>query len=155
VRGFLVSAVTDSAAAAAAMADRWGYATQFGRVELQRYYDSARATVETSGRTILDLTVADPDPLDPGDVQYVANMNLARTPRGLRLVQVEPRYAIERVERGKPEVRFFDGAAWGEPRIEPAYPVAASIAVANLTLPRIRFVCRPEVLAFEGTEPAR
>ena len=154
VRGFLVSAVTDNAAAATALAARWGYATRVGRIELHRHYDSLDAAVEIDGRTILDLTVSDPDPLAPADVQYVANMNLARTPRGVRLVQVEARYNVERVERGRPTVRRFDGAAWGEPRLEPVYPVAGSVAVATVTLPRLRFVCRPDVLAFEGTEPA-
>ena len=31
-------------------------------------------------------------------------------------------------------------------------PCSASLVVADLTVPGIRFVCRPEVLAFEGTE---
>jgi hypothetical protein len=30
--------------------------------------------------------------------------------------------------------------------------VSASIAVADVTLPAIRYVCRPDVWAFEGTE---
>ncbi len=32
------------------------------------------------------------------------------------------------------------------------HPVSASVALAELTLPPVRFVCRPEVLAFDGTE---
>ena len=46
----------------------------------------------------------------------------------------------------------FDGAAWGDARVQPVYPVSASFAVADITIPRIRFVCRPDVLAFDGTE---
>jgi hypothetical protein len=49
-------------------------------------------------------------------------------------------------------VRSFDAGAWGDPRVQPVYPVSASLAVADVTLPRIRFLCRPDVLAFEGTE---
>jgi hypothetical protein len=73
---------------------------------------------------------------------------LASTPRGLRLVQVEPEYALERVERVRPRLEHFvsDGT------LEPSHPVTASVAVGSITLPRVRFVSRPDVLAFEGTE---
>ena len=154
LRGFLVSAVVDSPVAAEALSKRWGFATQDGQIALHRYYDSTRAAVITNGRTILEVVVSDPDPLSTADVQYVANVNLAHTPRGLRLVQVEPRHQVHRVERGRPRVLAFDGAAWGDARVQPIYPVSASLAVADITIPQIRFMCRPDVLAFEGTEPA-
>ena len=35
-------------------------------------------------------TLLDPTPLRNADAYYVANMNLAHTPSGLRLVQVDP-----------------------------------------------------------------
>ena len=152
LRAFLVSAVVDNPLAADALSTRWGFATHAGQIELQRHYDSTHAAVIAHGRTILDLVVSNPDPLSAGDVQYVANVNLAHTPRGLRLMQVEPRYQIHRVERGRPRVLTFDGGAWGEARVQPTYPVSASLAVADVTLPRIRFLCRPDVLAFDGTE---
>lgn len=152
LRAFLVRAAIDNPAAAQALAKRWGFATRDGRIELHRYYDSMRATVTADGRTILDVAASDPDPLSPGDIQYIANMNVAHTPQGLRLVQVETRYQVHRIERGRPRVVAFDGAAWGDTSIEPVYPVSASLAVASITLPRVRFVCRPDVLAFEGTE---
>jgi len=154
LRAFLVSAVVDNPAAAAALRTRWGFTNQEGGIELHRYYDSIRATVTTNGRTILDIIVSDPAPLSPADVQYVTSVNLAHTPRGLRLVQVEPRYQVHRVERGRPRVVAFDGAAWGDVRVQPVHPVSASLAVADITIPRIRFVCRPDVLAFDGTESA-
>ena len=154
LRAFLVSAVVDNPAAAEALSTRWGFTNQDGRIELHRYYDSTRAAVTTNGRTILEVIVSDPTPLSPADVQYVPNVNLAHTPRGLRLVQVEPRYQVHRVERGRPRVVAFDGAAWGDARVQPVHPVSAALAVADITIPRIRFVCRPDVLAFDGTEPA-
>ncbi len=152
LRGFLVSAVVDSPKAAEALGKRWGYATRPGTIELRRHYDAASAVVHMQERSILELTLSDPEPLSAADLQYVPNMNLARTPRGLRLAQVEPRHEIRRVERWRPRVVCFDGAAWGDSRIRPAHPVAASLAAANVTLSPIRFVCRPDVLAFEGTE---
>jgi len=154
LRGYLVSAVVDNADAADALRTQWGFKTQPGSIALHRYYDSVHAAVATASGTILNLTVSDPDPLSAADIQYVANVNLAQTPRGLRLVQVEPRHQIHRVERGRPQVTAFDAAAWGDARVQPTSPVAASFAVADVTLPPIRFLCRPHVLAFEGTESA-
>src|SRR5262249_17582496 len=46
LRAFLVSAVVDNAAAAQALASRWGFTTQPGQIELHRYYDSVRTAVE-------------------------------------------------------------------------------------------------------------
>ncbi len=154
LRAFLVSAVVDNPDAATALSARWGFAVQDGAVTLRHYYDCVHATATVDRRAILDLIVSDPDPLSAADVQYAANMNLAHTPRGLRLVQVEPRYQIHRVERGRPRAVEFEGTAWGEARVQPVYPVAASLALADITLPRLRFVCRPDVLAFDGTEAA-
>lgn len=91
-------------------------------------------------------------PLGAGDIQYVANLNLAHTPRGPRLLQVEPRYRITRAERAKPQIAIFDGARWGVPAVRPVYRVSASIALADITIPSLRFVCRPDVWAFDGTE---
>ena len=104
------------------------------------------------GACVLDLRSRDPEPLAPGDVQYMANMNLAHTPRGPRLLQVDPSYAIARAERGAPIVEAFDAEAWGNAAIEPVYPIAASFCVGDVTLPALRFACLPDTLAFQGTE---
>ena len=101
---------------------------------------------------ILDAGHRNPLALGPDDVQYVANMNLARTPNGLRLVQVDPDHEVRRSERGTPFLDCFDAGVWGDSRIVPVHPIASSYTVARLTLPKLRYVCRPDVLAFEGTE---
>ena len=151
-RGFLRAGVIDNKEAAAALAARWGYGLQEGDVLLSRAYDRVRATVELGGRPVLDVALEDPSPLGTGDIHYAANMHLAHTPNGLRLVQVDPDYAIERAERGDPSVTLFDAAAWHSEGARPGFPVSACISVATLTLPALRYVCRPEVLAFQGTE---
>jgi len=148
-RAFLVSAVVDGDAGPP-LAERWGFATRPGTVTLERSYDRLRATVDDT----LDVEVVDPVPLRPNDIQWIANMNLADTPRGLRLVQVDADYEVYRAERGRPRLAAFDAAAWSEPLLEPVYPVVATFAVADITLPRLRYVCRPEELAFFATEPA-
>lgn len=155
-RAFLVGGFVDNAAAATTLARRFGYTLAPGTVTLRRQYDAVDLRVTTAdGRVAIAVAARDPDPLAPTDVQYIANMNLAQTPRGLRLVQVEPSYQVHRAERGRPHVDAFDSAAWGDARIRPVCPVSASITVADVTLPPIRFVCRPDVLAFEGTESVR
>jgi len=151
-RAFLTGAVIDDAAAGQALAARWGFRHRVGRVELSRQYDTVTAAVALDGRTILAVALRDPDPLGPHDVQYTASMHLAHTPRGLRLVQVDPTFAVERAERGRAALTAFDGAAWGDARIAPVHPVSASIARADVTLPRLRYLCRPDLWAFEGTE---
>ena len=148
-RAFLVSAVLDGDDAPP-LAQRWGFATRAGTVTLTRSYDRLRATVDD----VLDVEAVDPTPLRPGDIQWIANMNLAETRRGLRLIQVDPDYDVARAERGRPILHRVDGAAGGEPLLEPVHPVVATFAVADVTLPRLRYVCRPEELAFFATEPA-
>lgn len=152
LRAFLLSAVTDNAAAAAALQADWGFTVRTGRVALQRYYDRVNARVLIGDAVALELAVDDPLPLNAGDIQYVPNLNLAHTPKGLRLVQVEPRHRITRAERATPRVAHFTGHAWDAAAVRPVHPVSASLARAEITLPALRFLCRPEVWAFDGTE---
>lgn len=151
-RAFLTGAAIDNEAAGAALAARWGYRVAVGEVRLQRRYDEVRVHVELAGETVLAAGLRDPEPLAPRDVQVIANMNLARTPRGLRLVQVDPEIAIERAERGEPYLDALDAGALGDATIEPVYPVAATLCHATITLPALRYVCLPDTLAFQGTE---
>ena len=151
-RGFLVGAVVDNAAAGGALAKHWGLRARVGRVEVERYYDAARVEVALEGDTTLAVRGDDPDLLRANDIQFFAAMHAARTPAGLRLVQFDPTWDVTRAERYTPVLEAFDGEAWGQPRLEPNYPVVAFGARANATLPRLRFATRPDVNAFEGAE---
>lgn len=151
-RGFVAGAIIDNPEAAAALAASFGLPGLPGTVRLSRRYDSAELVVERDGRTVAHLVGLDPDPLSAGDVQFSVTTTLASTPRGLRLVQVESEYAFQRVERLRPRVLAFDGAAWGEPLLQPRQPVSATVSVGGLTIPGLRYLSRPEVSAFEGTE---
>jgi hypothetical protein len=151
-RGFLVAAVIDNAAAATALSSQWGFRVLAGEVRLRRFYDQIRAGVSIGGSVVLAVGLRDPEPLQPSDVQYVANMNLAETARGLRLIQVDPSFTVARAERGEPLIEAFDGEAWGVPELEPTYPISASLTVGSMTLPQLRYLCRPDVWAFDGTE---
>jgi hypothetical protein len=149
-RGFVSACLTDTEEAASELSSRWGYPARVGAVSLRRFYDS---TVVDAGPA-LHLTGLDPDPLGTGDVQYTVTTTLARTPRGLRLVQVEPDYELRRVERVRPRLDQFDDGALGGTGLAPRHPVSGSVGVGTLSIPRLRFVSRPDVMAFEGTETA-
>jgi hypothetical protein len=151
-RGFVTGAVCDNPAAADALATDFGFPARLGEVLLRRAYDATWLEVARGGERILALEGMDPEPLLPGDVHYSATLNLADTPRGLRLVQVEPAFEVGRAERLRPRLLSFHPEGWGDRHLDPYHPVSASVVSARITLPPIRFVCRPDVLAFEGTE---
>ena len=151
-RGFVTGAACDNPRAAEALSSGFGYPALAAEIRWQRAYDSVRLEVARGGETILAFEGADPDPLAAGDVQFSGTLNLADTPRGWRLVQVDPEFKPSRAERLRPKLSAFTPAAWGDPRLDPYYPVSASITLADVTIPALRFVCRPEELAFTGTE---
>ena len=78
-------------------------------------------------------------------------MNPAHTPDGLRLVQVDPEYAFHRADRGRPALPVFEAGAWGDGRVRPSFPVSASSAVVDLSMPKIRYVARLDLPALQGT----
>jgi hypothetical protein len=153
-RGFVTRCVTDNPDAATALGADWGLPAGLGSVALRRGYDRAELHVTRDGAAALALVAMAPEPLRPGDVQFTVTTTLARTPRGLRLVQLEPEYELDRVERARPSVEAFDGGAWGMPGVVPGAPVAAVVGVGAIVVPSVRFVSRPDVNAFEGTERA-
>jgi hypothetical protein len=150
-RGFVTGAVVDNPDAAAGLA-AWGFAPTTGEVRLRRFYDRTTVEVDVDGAPVLRLSGADPDPLGAHDVSYSSTLNLAETPNGLRLVQLDLDVAPDRVERLHPLLDDFDAEAWGNELLDPWYPVSASVAVGTATLDPVRYVCKPDVLAFEGTE---
>jgi len=151
-RGFVAGCIVDRHDAAAALAGGWGLPAVPGTVELRRASDRVELVVSRGGAPALELVGVDPDPLERGDAQFTVTTALARTPRGLRLVQIEPEYELRRVERVRPHVTSFDGAAWALAGAVPRYPVAATISRGDVTLPPLRFLSRADVNAFEGTE---
>jgi hypothetical protein len=154
-RGFVQGCVVDAPAAAAALRSRWGFPSRPGTVELRRGYDgvTASASLADGGTAVLALTGLDPEPLGVDDVAYTTTVTLADTPRGLRLVQVDADVVAARAERLRPRLEAFATAGWVHASVSPVHLVSASIAVADVTLQRLRYVSRPDELAFTGTEP--
>jgi hypothetical protein len=154
-RGFLLGCVIDADLAAEQLGARWGFRSDPGTPKLRTGHDRIQATVERDGETILDISLVGPEPISGGDVQYTANMNLAHTPAGDRLVQVDPEFEFHKASRGRLQLTTFDAGAWGEARIVPSWPVSTSFTVADVTLPRLRYTCKLDVPAMAGTETIR
>jgi hypothetical protein len=155
-RGFLLRAFVNTREAADALGRRWGYACATGDVRLSRYHDRIVGSVtDDDGREVLRVALVDPEPISGGDVQYVANMNLATLGGEPLLVQVDPEYTFHRAERGRPELASFDRAAWRAEGVEPVYPIVASFTTVDTGFPAIRFVLDPGKLAMEGTRRLR
>ena len=153
-RGYLLRAYSDSEAACAALAERWGYACRRGEVRLQHYHDRVSAGVTAGGDEILDIALVNPEPISGADIQYLASLNLARHSAeedGGLLVQVDPEYRFHRAERGRPQVGAFVREAWAAEGVDPVYPVSGSFAQVDTGLPRIRYVLDPERPALQGT----
>jgi hypothetical protein len=151
-RAFLRGGFVDNEEARAQLAARWGYSLEPGEPRLARGYHEIVARVTLGDREVFAAALRDPTPLRGSDLYYVANVNLAQTPHGLRLVQVDPDFEVERAERGRPLLHRFAAEAWCCAGVRPSDPISASFTVAAVTLPALRYVCRPDVPAFAGTE---
>jgi hypothetical protein len=152
-RGFVQGCVCDNEVAADALRRRWGFPVQGGDVTLRRQYDASYTVVSIDGQPVFELTALDPDPLGLHDVSYTTAANLAHTPRALRLVQVDIDVTVTRAERIKPRLVAFDGPRWGlHPSVVPYHPVSASTATGDITIQRLRYVSKPDELAFTSTE---
>jgi hypothetical protein len=152
-RGHVQGCVCDNEVASAALRERWGFPVQSGSVTLHHHYDAVDAGASVDGDVVVSIHGRDPEPLGNDDIAYSSSVALAHTPRGLRLVQIEYDVAVTRAERLHPVLEVFNAEGFGmHPTVKPYHPVSASIALGAIELHRLRFVCRPEELAFTGTE---
>lgn len=152
-RAFVLASCIDNVDARDALGKHWGLRPDLAEISFQRNYESFELSVLHEGRNLLSLRGNDPDPLSFADIQFFASMHAARTDRGLRLIQFDPHYESVRAERYTPSLRSYDAAYWsGGQALEPAYPVTAYGTQATVHLVKVRFLCRPDVSAFEGSE---
>jgi hypothetical protein len=155
-RAFLVSAFCDNPALAEVLSTSWGYRIRPGAMQLRRFHDRVECSVVVDRRPILEVALVDPQPITGHDVQYPPGMHLARVEEAHgvrpRLVQVDTEYEFRRADRGRPELRTFDPAAWGNERLVPTEPISASFAACTVDIAAVRYVCNPDIPASEGTE---
>jgi hypothetical protein len=151
-RGFTLATFASSATACVALRDQFGFPAREAAVNLRHGYDGVDASVACGGREIVRIRAIDPEPMSLDDVQYTGTLNLAHTPNGLRLVQLEADHVATRVERLTAELVAFEAAAWGNALLDPYVVASASLARETVTFPPVRFVCKVDELAFTGTE---
>lgn len=159
-RGLVQACVVDNPEAAAALGARWGFPARVGEVALDIGYHDTHLSVSLGGAAgvvpVLDVRALDPLPLGNDDVAFSGTLTLAHTPRGPRLVQVDTDLACERAERLVATMPALDAAAFGlHPSVMVTHPVSASLSRGTLTLQPLRYVCRPDELAFTGTESTK
>lgn len=150
-RGLLLLAFCDNLTVGQQLRSRWGFDVRAGNILISKHADQIELRVRSADRDILSLDVVDPTLLPGGGVPIAAGLNLARTSVGTRLVQVDPEYVIRSAERGKVKLHTFNAAVWGDPRIEPTWPISGSFLRAEVTLPRLRYLTDPTSTSVEGT----
>ena len=155
-RAFLARCFVDTEAAARGLREGWGYPAQVAEVRLKRGYDRVRATVTKDGEMILDVALINPEPINAGDVQYLPNVQVARTMRDgvevTRIIQVDSEFEFHKADRGKAQIDAFNADAWSLPNADPWFPISASSVICDMELPRIRYVFDPSKPAISGVE---
>jgi hypothetical protein len=154
-RGFVLRSYVDNPEAAAALSGRWGFPTTKADVALRVGHDRVTGRVRVGGKTVYEIEEQDRDSISGNDIQYIASMHLAHSKVDSKLVvvQVDPEYTFHKAERGKARVVTLDPEAFGATAktLNVMNPIAASFATADITLPKIRYICNPEVPAMQGT----
>ncbi len=154
-RGLPTRAVCTDGDAARALTECWGFPITIGNPVLRQRYDRQSIEVSDGNVTVLSAQLIDPIPIGNGDLLYTAGMHVANVEQdGERkpwLVQVDPEIAVSRADRGQAQIDAFDSSYWNAPSLRPVYPVVASYTTADITLPRIRYICDPMQPAISGT----
>ena len=152
-RGFTRSAIVSTADACSGLRGNLGFPAVQGSIDFRHGYDGVGLLAYSSSGTLLaQIEAIDPEPMALDDVQYTGTMNLAHTPNGLRLMQIEMNVRPRQVERLSARIEAFDGGALTDERLLPARVIAASVVTMDAEFPPVRFVCKPDELAFTGTE---
>jgi acetoacetate decarboxylase len=154
-RGFVLRTYIDNDAAGKALSSRWGFPVAKADVTLRVLHDRVVGRVKLGGKTVYEIEEQDRESIGGGDIQYVASMHLAHSKQDdkLVLVQVDPEYVFHKAERGKPRVVALDPEAFGgtAATLNIMSPIMACFTTADMTLPKIRYICNPELPAMQGT----
>jgi hypothetical protein len=151
-RSFTLAAFASNETACDALRTQFGFPAKVAAVHMRHGYDGVDASVAVDDRAVVAVRANDPEPMSLDDVQYTGTLNLAHTPNGLRLVQLEANHVATRIERLTANLTTFDAVACGSALLDPYLIVSSSLALETVTFPPIRFVCKVDELAFTGTE---
>lgn len=151
-RGFTSAVYASNEEVCNKLRSSFGFPADLADIQFRHSYDGTDVRVIKASEEILSVSALDPEPMGLTDVQYTGTLNLAHTPNGLRLVQLEAHHTATRVERLSSRLISFDGEAWGNKLLQPYHMVSSSVASETVSFPPVRFVCKPDELAFTGTE---
>ncbi len=152
-RGFTRAAIASTEAACRGLSQVLGFPARAGTIHFRHGYDGVSIRIDAEdGGCLAAIEAIDPEPMGLDDVQFTGTLNLAHTPNGLRLMQVEMSPQPTRVERLTARIESFAGAGFADERIQPSRVIAASVVSMDAQFPPVRFVCKPDELAFTGTE---
>jgi hypothetical protein len=134
---FLVGAVVSTDEACAALAGRFGFPVQVGRVELDDTYHQVCAHVAVGGRTALKLRIGQRRPLPGTRLNLSSLVTLARRgPKGpSTLLHVPVQADWGAVDGGRQLIDAFAPEAFGAAQaFRPAFPMSAAFGTCELTL---------------------
>lgn len=158
-RGLVLGAYASTPAAADGLRRGWGIPAIAAQVSLTRRHDRVMGVVVKDGKILLDCALVNPEAISGSDVQLINWVTMANAPldgtTAPLLIQVDPKFTFHKAERGRPEVRVFDGAAWNAGDLTPTDPIVATVATVDTDLPRIRFVMDPLKPVYQGTRRIR
>ena len=151
-RHFITGAFCGNQAAAAYFGSRYGFDCKSATVSYRETYDRIRGEVVVDGRSVLDVAIAECQPLvgAGGMIKYSPPLTAATVNGEAALVQFEAAYDFKRSVRGRSQLASFDAAALGDAAIAPSMGIAGSHAVVDLHLMPVRFQCSLSTPAEQG-----
>lgn len=150
--GYTTGAFANTPEAVEFLREHYGWAARLGDVALEQRYHGAQATVHVDGRSVLEMSIAHPQPITASDLLVTAGFHLARVGSDLRLIQSEPSYSIDTIQRGQPRVKTIDSEAFGDARVKLTNPIVATYLRGSFKLGRVRYLIDPTRPATEGTQ---
>ena len=142
---FLVGAVCDSPAAAAALAEQRGFPIRLGEIRMEELYHQVTARVSVEGRTALELRLAERHPLPGTRLILPSLITLAQEGGKPLLLSTPTQIAYAQPDGGRHEILAFDGSLFGAgEHFRPVFPMSATFGTCELTLGAPDFTMDPE-----------
>jgi hypothetical protein len=152
IRAFLLQSVIDGEHAERVLSKRYAYIPTRGAVVIHRRSDRIEGLVHVEGRNVLHAALLKPEVLDASGLQHIGNMNFALSNGTPQLLQIEPNITTLALHRGPQQIIQFEDRFWGLPGRTLKHSVIGASADVKLSLPPVRFVQDPALLAMGGTK---
>ncbi len=150
--GYTIGALANTPEAVEFLREGYGWDARLGEVALGQRHYGAHASAHLDGRCVLDMSITNPQPITPGDLLVTAGFHLARVGDEMRLIQSEPSYSINMIQRGRPHMTSIDTEAFGDARVELVHPIVATYLEGSFKLGRVRYLIDPARPATQGTQ---